>query len=131
MKPNLVCVPISVGELIDKVSILTIKRVMISDSDKLVHVKKELMDLMDMAKYFLENREIEELFDLLVQVNRNLWEVEDALRQMENDEDFGSLFVLKARSVYRLNDRRYTIKTKINAVMGSSIIEVKSHPDYS
>jgi hypothetical protein len=125
-----VCVPVSIGELIDKISILNIKRIMISDISKVEIVKIELVELMDMAKPFLENKEVETLYDLLVVVNKNLWDVEDELRKMEASQTFDEDFVQKARSVYRLNDRRYELKNKINLATNSKIGEVKQYVDY-
>lgn len=125
-----VCIPVSVGELLDKISILTIKRVMISDIRKTAIVKKELLELMDLGKVFLEDPEIEKLYDQLMIINKNLWDVEDDLRKMENDKKFDEDFLLKARSVYLLNDRRYDFKNKLNAATNSEIIEVKQYSDY-
>lgn len=125
-----VCVPVSIGELLDKITILNIKRVMVSDTKKVAIVKKELRELMDMGRIFLEDPKVEELYDRLMIVNKNLWDVEDQLRKMELDQKFDEDFILKARSVYRLNDRRYQIKNEINTVLGSEINEVKEYVDY-
>lgn len=125
-----VCVPVSVGELLDKVSILNIKRVMISDAAKIAIVKKELLELMDMAKPFLALPEVEEMYDRLLVVNKSLWDVEDELRRFELDKKFDEEFVIKARSVYHLNDRRYQIKNEINVKTGSNIGEVKQYVEY-
>jgi nicotinamide riboside kinase len=127
---KVIWIPGSVGELLDKVSILNIKRVMITDTEKLVMVKHELQELMDVAHPFLENKEVEELYDLLLMVNKNLWDVEDVLRKMEADKLFDEEFIAKARSVYFLNDRRFELKSKINTVMGSRINEVKQYVQY-
>jgi nicotinamide riboside kinase len=127
---KVIWIPGSVGELLDKVSILNIKRVMISDTEKLAMVKDELQELMDVATPFLENKEVEELYDLLLMVNKNLWDVEDVLRKMEADKQFDEEFIAKARSVYFLNDRRFELKSKINAAMGSRINEVKQYVQY-
>lgn len=125
-----VCVPVSVGELIDKISILNIKRIMISDLQKVEIVKKELIELMDMANPYLQNKEVEDLYDQLVVVNKNLWDVEDELRHLESEKKFDEDFVGKARSVYYLNDRRYELKNKINFTTNSKISEVKQHVEY-
>ena len=74
---KVIWIPGSIGELLDKVSILNIKRVMITDTEKLSMVKGELQELMDVATPFLENKEVEELYDLLLMVNKNLWDVEE------------------------------------------------------
>ena len=123
-------IPVSVGELLDKVSILSIKRDMISDADKLSKVKIELNQLMDLARPILQDDELERLYDNLLIVNKDLWDVEDVLRRMEADKKFDEQFVVKARSVYFLNDRRFELKNKINTVMGSEINEVKQYVNY-
>jgi len=123
-------IPVSVGELLDKVSILSIKRDMISDSDKLSKVKIELNQLMDLARPILQDDELERLYDNLLIVNKDLWDVEDVLRKMEADKKFDEQFIAKARSVYFLNDRRFELKNKINTVMGSEINEVKQYVNY-
>jgi hypothetical protein len=125
-----VCVSVSIGELLDKLTILNIKRVMINDVDKISILKKELVELMDMGAPFLIDPEIEKLYDLLMIVNKNLWDVEDEIRKMELDKNFDEEFILKARSVYFLNDRRYELKSKINIIHGSEINEVKQYVDY-
>jgi nicotinamide riboside kinase len=127
---KVIWIPGSIGELLDKVSILNIKRVMITDTEKLTMVKDELRELMDVARPFLENKDVEELYDLLLMVNKNLWDVEDILRKMEADKKFDEEFIAKARSVYFLNDRRFELKSKINTVMGSRINEVKQYVQY-
>jgi hypothetical protein len=123
-------IPVSVGELLDKVSILSIKRDMISDTDKLSKVKIELNQLMDLARPILQDDELERLYDNLLIVNKDLWDVEDVLRRMEADKKFDEQFIAKARSVYFLNDRRFELKNKINTVMGSEINEVKQYVNY-
>jgi hypothetical protein len=125
-----VCVPVSIGELLDKITILNIKRVMVSDLEKVANVKRELMELMDMGSTFLSQPKVEELYDRLMVVNKNLWDVEDQLRKMELEKKFDEDFILKARSVYQLNDRRYQIKNEINILLGSNILEVKQYVDY-
>jgi nicotinamide riboside kinase len=125
-----ICIPVSIGELLDKVSILNIKRIMISDTQKLEIVKKELIELMDMAKPFLQNKELEDVYDLLIMVNKNLWDVEDIVRKMESDKNFNDDFIVKCRSVYMLNDRRFELKNKINIISNSKISEVKQYTSY-
>jgi len=124
------CIPGSVGELLDKVSILNIKRVMINDVSKLVIVKKEILIMSELAQPYLKNKEVEDLYDLLLMVNRNLWEVEDILRKFEADKKFDEEFVAKARSVYMLNDRRHELKNKIDSLLHSDIFEVKEYVNY-
>jgi len=125
-----VCVPVSIGELLDKITILNIKRVMVSDLEKVANVKRELIELMDMGSTFLSQPKVEELYDRLMVVNKNLWDVEDQLRKMELEKKFDEDFILKARSVYQLNDRRYQIKNEINILLGSDILDVKQYVDY-
>jgi hypothetical protein len=125
-----VCIPVSVGELIDKISILNIKRIMISDLDKMEIVKNELIEMMDTAKWFLQNKEVEKLHDQLVIVNRNLWDAGNDVRHCESLKQFDEEFVGKARSMYFLNDRRHELKNKINSITGSKISEVKEYVDY-
>jgi hypothetical protein len=123
-------IPSNAGDLLDKISILNIKRIMLTDLDKLVIVKKELIELMDIGSTFLENPEIEKLHDTLTIVNKNLWDVEDSVRQLDSDKIFDDEFIGKARSVYRLNDRRHQIKNEINNILDFEIKEVKQYPTY-
>lgn len=127
---KIIYAPISVGELIDKISILNIKLTMISDEDKIKMVKEELVELMDVADSFFENIEVMALYKSLFSVNFDLWNVEDVLRKMEADKQFDKEFIEKARSVYFLNDKRFELKSKINTVMGSKINEVKQYIKY-
>jgi hypothetical protein len=103
---------------------------MMSDLEKVGNVKRELVELMDMGKVFLDQPEVEKLYDRLMVVNKNLWDVEDQLRRMELEKKFDEDFILKARSVYQLNDRRYDIKNEMNHLLGSTIIEVKEYVNY-
>lgn len=103
---------------------------MISDLQKVEIVKNELLELMDMANPYLQNKEVESLYDQLVIVNKNLWDVEDELRHLESEKKFDEEFVGKARSVYYLNDRRYELKNQINFITNSKISEVKQHVEY-
>lgn len=124
------CIPGSVGELLDKVSILNIKRVMINDVSKLTMVKKEIIMMSEIAAPYLKDKDVEDLYDLLLMVNRNLWEVEDSLRRFEADKKFDEDFISKARSVYMLNDRRHELKNKIDNLLHSDIFEVKEYVNY-
>lgn len=125
-----VYVPVSVGELIDKISILNIKRNMISDLQKVEIVNRELMELIDIGNLYLQNKEVEDLYDQLMIVNKNLWDVEDELRYLESEKKFDEEFIKKARSVYFLNDKRYELKNRINFTTNSKITEVKEHVKY-
>ena len=126
-----ILIPASAGELIDKITILEIKLKNIVDPVKNRNVSIELEAL---SKCFEENiiqsNEIEELKTNLKQVNRALWNIEDDIRKCEQAGEFGEKFVELARSVYKQNDKRATLKKEINILLGSSIIEEKSYADY-
>ena len=119
---------ISAGELVDKITILEIKRNKISDKNKLKEIDKELNSLNHtMNKSILEKSKILTFKDQLKEINQKLWEIEDSKRMAEKNNDFGKEFILLARNVYKLNDDRARIKLKINEILGSNIKEVKSH----
>jgi hypothetical protein len=113
-------IPISVGELIDKITILQIKS-QHTDSE---FVKKELNNLREISKQIDYNKNLEE--ELYV-INRKLWNVEDALRLKEKEQDFGLFFTELARDVYFLNDKRAEVKRKINEETGSLYKEIKCY----
>ncbi len=122
--------PVSVGELIDKLTILTIKSERIADSARLSNVCRELEALAreaERAQVGYPEGALACLGQALLEVNRQLWDVEDALRRCERDGEFGSGFVGLARSVYRLNDERAALKRRINAASGSALVEEKSY----
>ncbi|MBE2216757.1 MAG: hypothetical protein IAE90_01045 [Ignavibacteria bacterium] len=128
-------VPISPGELIDKMTILEIKLVKIKDSRKLVTVKNELKILSAafvslMKRHKPEKAEVLELKKKLFIVNRKLWNIENVIRSLEAKKDFGTRFVEHARKVYITNDKRSAIKLRINALLGSGISEVKEYSRY-
>lgn len=118
-------VPVSVGELLDKVSILRIKAERITDPDKLAAVARELAHLEQLVP-----AESELWLRRLEGVNGRLWDIEDQIRVKERDKDFGPEFVSLARSVYFTNDQRAELKREINAHYGSEIVEVKSYEEY-
>ena len=119
---------ISAGELIDKITILEIKKNKISDENKLKEIDKELNSLNHtMNKSILEKSKILTFKDQLKEINQKLWEIEDSKRMAEKNNDFGKEFIVLARNVYKLNDDRARIKLKINEILGSNIKEVKSH----
>ncbi len=113
-------IPISVGELIDKITILQLKS-QYTDSE---YVKKELIDLKTIANPIDYNKELEKK---LYTINSKLWNVEDELRKKEKEQDFGRFFVKLARDVYFLNDERATIKRQINEESGSKYKEIKCY----
>lgn len=116
-------VPVSVGELLDKITILQIKSERISDPAKLDNVRRELDALTEAA----QGVRMPDLEAELYGVNSKLWDVEDALRDCERSQTFGSEFVALARAVYRLNDHRAGIKRNINLSIGSELVEEKSY----
>ena len=119
---------ISAGELIDKITILEIKKNKISDENKLKEIDKELNSLNHtMNKSILEKSKILTFKDQLKEINQKLWNIEDSKRMAEKNNDFGKEFIVLARNVYKLNDDRARIKLKINEILGSNIKEVKSH----
>ena len=119
---------ISAGELIDKITILEIKKVKIQDKNKLLEIEKELHSLNNTTKEFIKDISMIANFkDQLKDINIKLWDIEDGKRLAEKKNDFGEEFIKLARNVYKFNDERAKIKLKINQVLGSSIKEVKSH----
>ena len=124
-------VQLPLGDVVDKVTILLLKRDRIDDSQKVRNVLEELRVLR--ASWTAEGLSpMEELEDwaALCEVNGQLWEVEDELRLHESRQDFGDKFVELARSVYHINDRRAALKRSINMALGSTLIEEKSYQDY-
>jgi len=124
-------VPISVGELLDKITILNIKCERLQDADQLANVRRELKLLEKARDECLRSTpSVEHLSAQLKVVNESLWDVEDKIRNCERNSDFGERFIELARSVYRYNDRRSALKREINLSLGSSIVEEKSYTDY-
>ena len=122
-----ILVPVSLGELYDKISILLIKKEKITDPGKIENIQKELDLLQDIAeKYDIDGKFHTELYH----TNLKLWDVEDKLRIEEKNKDWGEDFIQLARSVYYLNDKRSEIKKEINLQYGSNIIEEKSYEKY-
>ena len=119
---------ISAGELVDKITILEIKKNKISDENKLKEIDKELNSLNNtMDKFIKEKSKILTFKDQLKEINLKLWDIEDGKRTAEKNKDFGKIFIELARNVYKFNDERAKIKLKINEILGSNIKEVKSH----
>ena len=119
---------ISAGELIDKITILEIKKIKITNKDKLIEIEKELLSLNDTMKKFIPNNsEISKFKDSLKDINLKLWDIEDGKRSAEKNNDFGEKFVELARKVYKFNDERAKIKLAINNALGSNIKEIKSY----
>jgi hypothetical protein len=120
-------IPVSVGELIDKITILLIKSEKIKDTSKLLNVKRELTELKTKLQSILITEQIQNIQRDLLSVNQELWEVEDDLRLLEKQNNFGSEFIEKARSVYKLNDKRFSLKKQLNIITSSIIVEEKSY----
>lgn len=121
-------IPVSIGELVDKITILEIKGERLSGAAR-VHARRELQLLQ--AVLALTPTAIEPaLQEQLRQVNRALWQIEDAIREHESRQDFGASFIELARSVYLTNDKRAAIKRQINDQCGSEIVEVKGYQEY-
>jgi len=118
---------ISAGELIDKITILEIKKTKINDVEKLKDIEKELSSLKATLKNSISDiLKIQELIDKLKSINLKLWDIENKKRLAEKSNDFGDKFIELSRSVYKNNDERSRIKLEINN-LGSNIKEVKSH----
>ena len=128
---NKIYAEISVGELLDKISILEIKQKNLKDNEKIKIVNKELESLnMTLKKEVTMTEEIQSLYQDLKKINSVLWDIEDGKRDCERNKDFGDKFIELARSVYIENDNRAKIKNKINQLSGSNISEVKSYEKY-
>ncbi|ADE38976.1 DUF6165 family protein [Candidatus Puniceispirillum marinum] len=122
----------SVGEVLDKITILEIKLENINDTAKLANVETELSHLRPLVsdEMFLTDHMVD-LIDQLKSINKALWDIEDDIRIQEYKGDFGSRFIELARAVYVTNDERAHIKKQINLATGSVIVEEKSYEDYS
>ena len=119
---------VSAGELIDKITILQIKKAKINDVDKLKDIEKELSSLdITFKKFIPKPSKIKLLVKKLKSVNLKLWDIENGKRLAEKNDDFGDKFIQLARSVYKTNDERAKIKLEINKILESNIKEVKSH----
>ena len=119
---------ISAGELIDKITILEIKKTKINDTNKLKNIETELVSLNNTFKKFIpDSSQIQILIDNLKSINLKLWDIENGKRLAEKNSDFGVQFIELARNVYKNNDERAKIKSEINNILGSNIKEVKSH----
>ena len=122
--------PISVGELMDKISILKIKKKNITDEKKLLFINEELQLLSSTLNAVVQDNKINEFLDKLIEVNSKLWKIEDDIRLCERNKKFNQHFIDLAREVYITNDKRMDIKLAINNHFGSTLIEVKSYAKY-
>jgi hypothetical protein len=126
----MVTIKCSVGELIDKLSILAVKSTEVKDENKLIHINHELEILLSLSEEFLKEEQISNLYHELVDTNRKLWRIEDDIRDCERNEDFGETFIKLARSVYFTNDYRFKLKNEINDLTNSEIKEQKDYKKY-
>ena len=122
--------PISLGELIDKISILVIKEKKIKDEKKNNLIREELTLLRKTLNEAANNNSINNYLNQLTDVNSALWEIEEEIRDCEKNKKFDQKFIELARSVYITNDKRAEIKLEINNKFGSKIVEVKSYTKY-
>ena len=128
---NKILVEVSVGELLDKISILEIKKDKIKDPEKLRFISNEHSILKNQLENNIKtDNKLDELFQSLKEVNGKLWVIEDNKRQCEKDKDFGDNFIKLSRDVHFLNDDRAKIKLKINDLTGSKIKEIKEYTKY-
>ena len=125
-------IPISYGELVDKLTILEIKQQKIVNQDKLKNINNEYLELDEVAKYLknIDMIEYENFYKKLLEVNLGLWEIEDKIRILEKDKNFDSEFIQLARKVYFTNDKRFEIKSEINKHFGSEFFEEKQYVEY-
>jgi hypothetical protein len=127
-----ISVPVSPGELIDKLTILEIKSERMSDAKKVANVKLELKLLSDTwAQSEYAKIDISKEWSELKRINAELWDIEDKIRDEERHQRFGEEFIRLARAVYFINDDRAAVKRKINDKLGSKIVEEKSYADYT
>ena len=128
---NKIIVEVSIGELLDKISILEIKQEKIKDPEKLKFINNEHSILKDqLEKKIKSNDKLNNLYQSLKEINAKLWVIEDDKRQCEKDKDFGEKFIKLSRDVHFLNDDRAKIKLEINNHTGSTIKEIKEYTNY-
>ena len=128
---NKIIVEVSIGELLDKISILEIKQGKINDTEKLKFINNEHSILKDqLEKNVKSDDKLNDLYQSLKEINSKLWVIEDDKRQCEKDKDFGEKFVKLSRNVHFLNDDRAKIKLEINNHTGSIIKEIKEYTSY-
>jgi hypothetical protein len=124
-------IEVSNGEIVDKITILQIKEKYITDNSKLKNVKIELEELTPLLENIINTPFLSSFYSLLHEVNLQLWDIEDKLREKELKEEFDEEFIQLARSVYYTNDERAIIKKDINTASGSKLIEEKSYKNYT
>ena len=128
---NKIYIETSVGELIDKITILEIKKKKISDENSVLNINKEYSLLIKSLESSVKvNGDLKKLWDELKIINLKLWEIEDGKRLAEKNQKFDKSFIELARNVYKYNDLRAEIKSKINQISGSDIKEIKQYTKY-
>ena len=128
---NKIIVEVSIGELLDKISILEIKQGKIKDPEKLKFINNEHSILKDqLEKNLKSDDKLNNFYQSLKEINAKLWVIEDDKRQCEKDKDFGEKFIKLSRDVHFLNDERAKIKLEINNITGSKIKEIKEYTSY-
>ena len=128
---NKIIIEVSVGELLDKISILEIKQEKIKDPDKLKFIKDEYSILKEQLNTNVKSTgEINDLYKSLKEINSKLWVIEDDKRLCEKEKKFDEKFIKLSRDVHFLNDKRAKIKSEINTLMNSNIKEIKEYTDY-
>ena len=126
----IISTPVSLGELVDKISILHIKNINIKDDTKLKLIREELELLNKTLNDNIKRDDIQKYLDSLIEINSKLWVIEDDIRDCERNKGFDEKFIDLARSVYFTNDKRSEVKLDINKKFGSTIVEVKSYEEY-
>ena len=124
-------VEVSIGEVIDKISILEIKSKKITEPNKLKNVVKEFDILLSNASKVIKWETITDLYEKLIEINTKLWNIEDDIRKKEKEKKFDSEFIELARSVYYTNDERFRVKSEINKKFNSELVEEKSYKEYN
>jgi len=128
---NKILVEVSVGELLDKLSILEIKKEKIKDPEKIKFILEDYLILKEqLDKNVNQGQKLEKLYQSLKEINTKLWAIEDDKRQCEKDKDFGERFIKLSRDVHFFNDNRAQIKLEINNLTGSKIKEIKEYTSY-
>jgi hypothetical protein len=122
--------PVSLGELMDKISILKIKKKNIHNKEKLININEELLLLEETLLKSVNDKKADKYMIELIKVNLELWKIEDDIRDCERNKQFDQKFIDLARAVYFTNDQRSQIKLDINNYFGSTIVEVKSYEEY-
>lgn len=123
----LITIPVAIGELFDKITILRIKAARLSDARQLANVRRELAELETVAAAVPDSAGLDALVGRLQTINDALWDVEDAKRTHEREGRFDAAFIELARRVYKENDQRAAVKREINLLTGSTLVEEKSH----